>query len=128
MSTSNSLSELSIISNLISKNQEDIIAIELRNLTLFTQISDNIYNIAGKLGASLTSLNEVEQYIKFPNQDAIPDAPQTKQAVPANQPKKEQQPKKSNTNLIVITSLYGALLYGTTIIDKVIEFFKIHSL
>ena len=124
MSTSNSLSELSIISNLISKNQEDIIAIELRNLTLFTQISDNIYNIAGKLGASLTSLNEVEQYIKFPNQDAIPDAPQTKQAVPANQPKKEQQPKKSNTNLIVITSLYGALLYGTTIIDKVIEFFK----
>lgn len=120
MSTS-TLSELTAITNLISEKQENIISLESRNFKLFTQISDNLYNIAGKLGASLTSLKEINHYISSKD-DAIPEKPvYTEQAIPVN---KQRPETKSKNNLLLMTSLYGALLYGTTIINNIVDFFK----
>ena len=117
-------SNLGIISNFVVKKQQESIDIQNKNFVLFSQISDNIYNIAGKLGASLTSLDEVKQYIVYETKDAVAEPiVQEQQAVAVDTQGKERPTKKSN-NLLLMTSLYGALLYGVSIIDKVIDFFK----
>lgn len=118
-------SSLGLISNFIARKQQESLDIQEKTFILFSQISDNIYNIAGKLGASVTSLSEIKDNIVFDTTDAVsePIKPEV-QAVPVTKDNKDVESKKSKNNLLLMTSLYGALLYGMTIVDKVIEFFK----
>ena len=48
---------------LANSSNEQVIILKKTNLVL-TQISDNVYNIAGKLGAEVSSLKEVQQAFK----------------------------------------------------------------
>jgi len=118
-------SSLGLISNFIVRKQQESLDIQEKTFILFSQISDNIYNIAGKLGASVTSLSEIKDNLVFDTTDAVsePIKPEV-QAVPVTKDNKDVESKKSKNNLLLMTSLYGALLYGMTIVDKVIEFFK----
>jgi LAS superfamily LD-carboxypeptidase LdcB len=47
---------------LASSSNEQVVILKKTNVVL-TQISDNVYNIAGKLGAEVTSLKEVKQVL-----------------------------------------------------------------
>ena len=48
----------------ISNSSSQQVQILQKSNVVLTQISDNVYNIAGKLGAELSSLNEVKQIFK----------------------------------------------------------------
>jgi len=48
----------------ISDSSSQQVQILQKSNIVLTQISDNVYNIAGKLGAELSSLNEVKQIFK----------------------------------------------------------------
>lgn len=117
-------SNIGIISNFVVKKQQESIDLQNKNFVLFSQISDNIYNIAGKLGASLTSLEEVKQYIVYDTNDAVPEPVKQEQPAVAVDKEGKEKPAKKSNNLLLMTTLYGALLYGVSIIDKVIDFFK----
>ena len=64
--------------NVVSSN-ETVLDLLNQNHIILTQISDNFYNIAGKLGAQVSSMKEVEDAILEQEQHAEPVGPTQQQ-------------------------------------------------
>ena len=100
-----------------------------QNHIILTQIADNFYNIAGKLGAQVSSMKEVQDTILQQEQQAEPVGPtqQQPQAEPVSKSKdqkyKDQKPKKESTGFGLM-ALGAALMFGKDIIEGMINFFK----
>jgi len=95
-----------------------------QNHIILTQISDNFYNIAGKLGAQVSSMREVEAAILAEEKQAEPVSTTTEQpqAEPVNK-NNEQKPKKESSGFGLM-ALGAALMFGKDIIEGMINFFK----
>lgn len=95
-----------------------------QNHIILTQISDNFYNIAGKLGAQVSSMRDVEAAIVAEEKQAEPMSTTTEQpqAVAVNK-NKEQKPKKESSGFGLM-ALGAALMFGKDIIEGMINFFK----
>jgi len=95
-----------------------------QNHIILTQISDNFYNIAGKLGAQVSSMREVEAAILAEDKQAEPVSTTTEQpqAEPVNK-NNEQKPKKESSGFGLM-ALGAALMFGKDIIEGMINFFK----
>jgi lysozyme len=95
-----------------------------QNHIILTQISDNFYNIAGKLGAQVSSMREVEAAIIAEEKQAEPVSTTTEQpqAVAVNK-NQEQKPKKESSGFGLM-ALGAALMFGKDIIEGMINFFK----
>lgn len=108
----------------VSSN-ETVLDLLNQNHIILTQISDNFYNIAGKLGAQVSSFREVEASILAEDKQAepVPVNQEQPQAVPANQAKKENKPSESSGGLGLM-ALGGVLMFGQEIIEGMIKFFN----
>ena len=112
----------------VSSN-ETVLDLLNQNHIILTQIADNFYNIAGKLGAQVSSMKEVQDAILQQEQQAEPVGPiqQQPQAEPVSKSKdkkyKDQKPKKESTGFGLM-ALGAALMFGKDIIEGMINFFK----
>jgi hypothetical protein len=109
--------------NVVSSN-ETVLDLLNQNHIILTQISDNFYNIAGKLGAQVSSMKEVQDAIINEEKQAEPIGPtqQQPQAEPVNKPR-DQKSKKEPSGLGLM-ALGAALMFGKDIIEGMINFFK----
>ena len=91
------------LAELLKKTSKDVVSsnetvLDLlnQNHIILTQISDNFYNIAGKLGAQVSSMKEVQAAIINEEKQAEPIGPtqQQPQAEPVNKPR-DQKSKKN---------------------------------
>lgn len=119
------------LAELLKKTSKDVVSsnetvLDLlnQNHIILTQISDNFYNIAGKLGAQVSSMKEVQAAIINKEKQAEPIEPtqQQPQAVPVNQ-SKDQKPKKESSGFGLM-ALGAALMFGKDIIEGLVNFFK----
>lgn len=115
---------LSKTSNGVVSSNDTILDLMNQNLVILTQISDNFYNIAGKLGARISSMKEVESAILEEDKQAAPVIMprQEPQAVAVSRNNKTK-PKKQSSGF-GLTALGIALMMGKDIIDGMINFFK----
>jgi len=99
---------------------------------ILTQISDNVYNIAGKMGAELSSMKDVEDAIlnQEKQADQIKPSQDQPQATPAGaEGDSSKKGKKISTKTkaagLGILGLVGvALMFGKDIIEGMVNFFK----
>ena len=112
----------------VSSN-ETVLDLLNQNHVILTQISDNFYNIAGKLGAQVSSMKEVQDAFLQQQPQAEPVGPiqQQPQAEPVSKSKdrksKDQKSKKESTGFGLM-ALGAALMFGKDIIEGMINFFK----
>lgn len=107
----------------VSSN-ETVLDLLNQNHIILTQIADNFYNIAGKMGAQVSSMKEVEDAILEQEQQAEPVGPmqQQQQAEPVNK-NNEKKPNKESSGLGLM-ALGGVLMFGKDIIEGMIKFFN----
>lgn len=119
------------LAELLKKTSKDVVSsnetvLDLlnQNHIILTQISDNFYNIAGKLGAQVSSMKEVQDAILEQEQQAEPVSPtqQPPQAEPVRK-SRDQKPKKQSGGFGLM-ALGAALMFGKDIIEGMINFFK----
>ena len=119
------------LAELLKKKSKDIVSsnetvLDLlnKNNIILTQISDNFYNIAGKLGAQVSSMKEVQAAMVNEEKQAEPISPtqQQPQAEPVNKPKDKKSKKESSG--FGLMALGAALMFGKDIIEGMINFFK----
>lgn len=107
----------------VSSN-ETVLDLLNQNHIILTQISDNFYNIAGKLGAQVSSMRDVQAAILAEEKQAEPVASNVEQpqAEPVNK-NSEKKPKKESSGLGLM-ALGGVLMFGKDIIEGMIKFFN----
>ena len=111
--------------DVVSSN-ETVLSLLNQNHIILTQIADNFYNIAGKLGAQVSSMREVEAAILAEEKQAVSvnQATEEPQAVPANQPKEKRQRDKKESSGYGLMAVGVALMFGKDIIEGMVNFFK----
>ncbi len=121
------------LAQLLNKASEDTVSsnetvLDLlnQNHIILTQISDNFYNIAGKLGARVSSMREVEAAILSQEKQAEPVAvnQEQTQAVPVNTPTKGKQKSSQSSGGLGLMALGSVLMFGQEIIEGMIKFFN----
>ena len=121
------------LAELLNKSSKDTVSanetvLDLlnQNHIILVQLSDNFYNIAGKLGAQVSSMREVEAALMGEEKQAEP-APlvaQEPQAVPVNKPKEKKQVDKKESSGYGLMAVGAALMFGKDIIEGIVNFFK----
>lgn len=95
------------------------------NNVILTQIADNFYNIAGKIGAQISSMKEVEAALVDQEKQAELIVPTPQQdAAPANKPSKKISTKTKAIAGGLLGGLGVALMFGKDIIEGMVNFFK----
>ena len=108
----------------LRSSNDTVLDLMNQNHIILTQIADNFYNIAGKLGAQVSSMREVEAAILAQQEQAVaePVTADQSQAVAVDKDGKQKSNKGSIG--IGIAALGAALLFGKDIIEGMINFFK----
>jgi hypothetical protein len=105
-------------------SNETVLDLLNQNHIILTQIADNFYNIAGKLGAQVSSMRDVQAAILVEEKQAEPvvlDAEQP-QAEPVY--KNNKQKTKNESSGLGLMALGGVLMFGKDIIEGMIKFFN----
>jgi len=110
----------------LSDSSDNKMELLKKNNVILTQISDNVYNIAGRMGAELSSMKDVEKALAEQDKQAEP-VPQGTQpdATKAVEPKGKKISTKTKAAGLGILGLVGvALMFGKDIIEGMVNFFK----
>lgn len=110
----------------ISDSFDNKIKLLKKNNVILTQIADNFYNIAGKMGAELSSMSEVEKALAEQEKqaEAVPQEQQP-DATKAGETKGKKLSTKTKAAGLGILGLVGvALMFGKDIIEGMVNFFK----
>lgn len=109
--------------NIVSSNKT-VLDLLNQNHVLLTQISDNFYNIAGKLGAQVSSMQEVQDAILAEEKQAEPVDVSTAQPQAVNVVREREQKPKKESSGFGLMALGAALMFGKDIIEGMIKFFQ----